>query len=451
VPQASASIAPTREQRLTQIRAALDAALRFPPARASDLSLGPAQLQEAVATEVAFGKIAIDEAGLTGGMQVHLLQPARNFLHQWSQARNPFDVAIQPVMKDIDAVAQLEQEIVAVARWRDEASAQIERQFEANQANVPIKERYEHAKQRLSVKKNEHELREPNMFGYTNLYLLLIVLIGAAEWLINYDTFLFFTGIPAIAAGATLILGFLLAFAAHGFGQILKQWSFRFGRHRDDVDQHSDWRLFGLSLSSLMVVLFAAGGSRYSAAVHALANEGPGNLLPDTVAAVDPMRDVLISLLANLGAWLLGVFISYVSHDIDPEYMAAEQQSLRNERVYNRVRRSVNRQQQTLEAQFQKKINETTTAAQTRAKAVEPERALLAQMKTHDNAIRMALGRVLGANIETYRDLLAKAVGSQKNGVLIVRSTSSGPETYTPFEFKAFKLPIDDIVRSLAA
>jgi hypothetical protein len=82
---------------------------------------------------------------------------------------------------------------------------------------------------------------------------------------------------------------------------------------------------------------------------------------------------------------------------------------------------------------------------------VEAERALLGQMKTQDTAVMAALGHVLGANVETYKDQLAKAVISQKGTVLFVRTTRNGQEPYTPFEFRALKLPIDDIVRSLAA
>lgn len=443
---------PAASTRIGQIRAALDGAIRFLPARASDLSLGPAQMQEAVGTEVAFGKVVVDETGLTAGMQMHLLQPARGFMQQWRQARNPFDLAIQPVMKDIDAVAALEHEIVSITKKRDSERVQILQQLEASQKYLQIRSRFEIAERRWKRKSDEHGGREANMFGYSRPYLFLIILIGAAEWLINYDTFFLFTGIPAIAAGATLILGFLLAFAAHGFGVILKQWSYRFALHQDQKDQYSVWRLLGLSLTSLLVVLIAAGGSRYAAALNALASETQPNILgPDVVTAVNPLRDVLISLLANLGAWLLGVFISYLAHDNDPDYMDASLQHRRAEAAYLHARKNADRLIATLEAQFQKKINETTVAAQTKARAVETERALLAQMQTHESAVVAALRGVLGANIETYRDMLAKAVLAQKGAVSIVRTATSGAQPFTPFEFKALKLPLNDLVQSLAA
>ena len=38
------------------------------------------------------------------------------------------------------------------------------------------------------------------------------------------------------------------------------------------------------------------------------------------------MRDVLISLLANVAAWIVGVFLSYMSHDDDPDYAGATRQ-----------------------------------------------------------------------------------------------------------------------------
>ncbi len=450
--QTSPMTQPTREQRLEQIKTALDAALRFPPSRASDLTLGPAQLQEAVATEVAFGKVVIEETGLTAGMQIHLLQPANAFLRQWLQVRNSFDLAIEPVMKNIDADTHVQVEVANLKQKRDDEIEQAERQFLANQKNVDIKQEYDDAKQLSDKMKNQHENREPNMFGLSKLYYFLIVLIGAAEWLINYDTFFLFTGIPAIAAGATLILGFLLAFAAHSFGLIIEQWAFRFGRHQFDIDQYSTWRLFGLSLVGLAVVLIAAGGSRYSAALHALSSETQPNILgADVAVVVNPTRDVLISLLANLGAWLLGVFISYVSHDVDPAYMASEKQWRKAKGKFNKAHRPTGKRKETIEAQFKKAKDDAETSARTRGQDVEAERAMLAQVRTHDNAVRAGVRNVLAANIETYKDLLAKAILSQNGAVVILRSTKDGPQPFTPFEFKALKPSVDQIMQSLAA
>jgi len=434
--------------RRAQLQAAFQRTLTFTISRANDTILGPAQLVEKVAEEASFNRVAIDATGLTAGMRLHLLQPVRTLLADWRNTRADFDRLIEPTMKDIEAVEALEAEVEKAKEKRDAELAQIERQLESSRKYVETRDRFNDAKRRWDDKRAVYGNREANTFAQTKFYLLLIFLIGVAEWLINYDTFYLFTGVPAIAAGATLILGFLLAFAAHGWGTLLKQWTYRFGQQRERGDRFSDWRMFGLSIASLLVVLVAAGGSRYAAALHVMS--GIPNLLGNI--DVNPLRDVLISLLANLGAWLLGVFIAYVSHDPDPDFMDATRQYKSASHAFIRARRRYEDQIRTVEARYAKEIEQKTMAATTRAGAVEFERNLLTQVTTHQAAVFKAAQSALTSNVETYRDLLAKIILARKGEVLMIRTNAEGSETVTPFEYKSMKLPIDEnLILSLAA
>jgi hypothetical protein len=428
-----------------QLQLAQQRTLMFSTSRASDMILGPAQLQVGVSEEASFSRVSVDANGLTGGMRLHLLQPIRALLGEWRNKRADFDRLIEPVLRDIEAVEALEAEVEKAKVKRTDEIDQIERQLESSKQYVEIRDRNSEAKQRWTIKRAAYGNREANMFAYNPVYLILIMMIGGAEWLINYDTFYLFTGVPAIAAGATLILGFLLAFAAHGWGTLLKQWSFRFGQHRERGDRVSDWRMFGLSVTSLLVVLGAAGGSRYAAVLHMMPQAQPNIILgPGDAMDVSPVRDVLISLMANLGAWLLGVFIAYVSHDPDPEFMDATRQNSAANRAYNRARKSYEDQIRTVEARFARELEQKTTAAQTRAGSVEYERGLLMQVNAHEKAIIKAAQSALVSNMETYRDLLAKTVLAKKGEVVIIRTDEDKTETITPFEYKSMKLSLDE-------
>ena len=152
------------------------------------------------------------------------------------------------------------------------------------------------------------------MIAKQPVYLLALACVGITEWLINYTTFFLFFGIPAIAAGTTLILAGLLAFASDGHGAILKQWTHRFGHHAERIKRIADWRYLALATLALLVVLAAAGGSRYMAALRVMREQaGPNILGSDVAVQSDPGIDVLLSLLANLAAWLVGIFLAYVS------------------------------------------------------------------------------------------------------------------------------------------
>ena len=452
MPRTMNTDAGSKEDLKAALQAAFQRALTFTTNRANDIILGPAQLQERVAEETSFNRVAIDASGLTAGMQLHLVQPARSLLADWRNARSELDRVIQPVKRDIDAVQALEFEVEKEKAKRDEEVGLIEEQLESSRKYIQIRDRYNDAKHRLDGLKASHGLREANMFAYTPLYLVLILMIGAAEWLINYDTFFLFTGIPAIAAGATLILGFLLAFAAHGWGMLLKQWNYRFGQHRSLNDRFANWRLFGLSLFSLLVVLVAAGGSRYSAALHQMSGHVHENILgPDASIEVSPIRDVLISLLANLGAWLLGVFIAYISHDADNEFMDATRQHRAASHAFHRARKSYEGQIKTVMAHYAVELEKKVTAAKTREGTVEFEHNLLKQIMAHEASLVKAVQSALLSNVETYRDLLVKTVIARKGEVILLRTNTDGTEPTSPFEYRSMKISLNEPFYSMAA
>jgi hypothetical protein len=274
--------------------------------------------------------------------------------------------------------------------------------------------------------------------------------VGATEWLINYDTFFGFFQVPAIAAGTTIVLALLLAFAAHGHGTLLKQWSHRFGRHRTPTERRGDWRLLALASVSLAIVLAAAGGSRYAAAIRALSSQPQFNILgAEAAVVVDPLRDVLLSLLANVAAWLVGVFLAYVAHDADPEYMEATHERGRARRAFNRRRARVIRDIDSIRARFGKQITEKGNAARSRSRGVEEQRNLLLQVREHDRAVIAGLQSALHATVEQYRDALVR-IGAQQRGALVFVRTGTGA-ALSPQEYKDRPIRIDaDLVRSLA-
>ncbi len=63
-----------------------------------------------------------------------------------------------------------------------------------------------------------------------------------------------------------------------------------------------------------------------------------GDTGEQAMVEISPLRDVLISLLANLAAWAVGVFIAYFSHDLDPDFMDATLQHKSASRAYYRSR-----------------------------------------------------------------------------------------------------------------
>lgn len=389
---------------------AFQIAMTFPPSRARALLLAPDVLHRTAAAEAARGPLETDARGFTPGMRIAVLEPARALLSEWAQQRAGFDTRLGPHRPDIEAAERLQREADRVTRRRDEDLAQIERETGQDHQYRDLLDSFEKAEQRARRYGDANGNRQPTMIAYNPIYFLALLCVGITEWLINYTTFFLFFGVPAMAAGTTIVLAVLLAFASHGHGSILKQWTHRFGHHAERIKRIADWRLLVLATLALFVVLGAAGGSRYMAALHVMREQaGPNILGSDVVVQTDPGVEVLLSLLANLAAWLVGIFFAYVSHDIDPDFMDATAQRRRAWRRFHRKRRVVDARVRQTEARYAKELRETEIAARSRLDAVAPQKALLDQVDAHDQAIRDALIASVRGNAEHYRAALRAA------------------------------------------
>lgn len=426
--------------------------MAFAPSRAASLTISTAQLQGYAQEEASFGRITVDERGLTAGTKLHILQPARALLAAWREARSAFNTTIAPKLADIQALGRLQSEIETLKERRAADIAQIEQTWEANQEHRSIRRRWEEAEAVFNQARLNNGMRDARMTANQPIYWVAMFCIGIAEWLINYDTFFLFVGVPAIAAGATLILGVLLAFSAHGHGELFKQWSHRFGQHQTRMNRVGGYRLLALSTLGLLIVLTSAGGSRYAAVLHVMATQPVDNILPNATVEVHPLRDVLISLLANLGAWAVGVFIAYFCHDPDPDFMDATRQHRRASRAYYRTRREVDDQIKTVEAKFGKEMEQMERSANARATGVATERGLLEQIVNQENGVVEAVTSALHTNAEQYRDALAQVVLAKRGEVSIVRLVANEETPMTPYEYKSMDLLIDaDFVHGLVA
>ena len=433
------------------LRLAFDAAMAFSVDQVSALRATPERLLEQAGEEASFGRISINDDGLTAGTRLHVIEPARAMLAQWRQARRRFDVAIEPRMRAIRALQDVEREITEVRERAERDERDAEGALEADERYRRLRDDFHIAETRYQRMKLDHENRDANMMAYHPAYWVALLCIGVAEWLINYDVFFLFAGVVAIAAGATVVMGVLLAFAAHGFGSLLKQWSYRFGDHRDSIDRRGDGRLLALSTFSLLIVLGAATGSRYAAVMHQLAGQPAINLLgSDAQISVDPMRDVLLSLLWNLMAWAVGVFIAYMAHDKDPDFMDATRQFSRSHRRYMRLRKPVADRVRQIKARLTKDIERSESAARTKSADVAAERALLEQVDKHEAAILAALTAIVRGNAQLYHASLAQLAASQRGALTIERvGPRAGPISLGDFRNETVTVS-PEMIRELA-
>ena len=425
-------------------------ALAFPPSRANMLAITPAQASDFAEQEAAFQTIAIDENGMSSGMRLNLLHPLHDLASEWRGLWNNFEIAIQPKMADINAVQKLHAGAADERRKKDEALEAVERELRQNPKYEQIDDHHSRSKDLFDAFQDKHGNRNAVMFAKNPFYWFLLFLVLLTECFINYHAFNTFWGVPAVAFGCTVILGVLLALASHGYGEILKQWSFRFGPDRNPAMRWTDWRMFGMSTVALAIVLAFTGWARWAAAIDMLESQGQASALGSIgVVQVNPLRDVRVSLIANVGAWMVGVIISYLAHDPDPDYMSATKQFRIARKAWNRARAAHSVRLKHIEARAAKTIEEKTKAAETRLKAVTREMDMLKQVASRGEAVQRELEQVTTRNVETYRDALVRVALARKGQVQIIRAGTNAP--FSPFDYKAMRIAPPQLLTRTAA
>jgi hypothetical protein len=431
------------------LEVAFERAMRFGPERAHALHIHRATLHRLAEEEASFGRIVVDERGLTAGARLHVLQPARHVLAEWRSLRAAFEAALEPKRTTIDAADRLDADVAALRHGVRDELTEIAQAWRNQERNKVIESDWNDAQLRYAAAKSRNGGRLATMTATTPLYWLALMAIGLADWLINYDTFFAFAGVPAIAAGATFIIALLLALGAHGHGELVKQWSHRMGDATPKGMRMPAIRLAILSTLAAVVVLLAAGGSRYAAAMHAMALQTPppltiANILgAEAMVDIDPLRDVLISLLANIGAWIVGVLLSCAAHDVDPDFMAATSQHRRESRRFDRARRGMTTRIAALEEQCSREVMHLTVETLSMAALVVPERGQLAQIVAREEAIVAALVEAATATAGQYRDLLAQHAMARRGDVQIFLMDEAGHRDLSPYDLMAIDMRID--------
>lgn len=158
-------------------------------------------------------------------------------------------------------------------------------------------------------------------------YIVLLIGIGAAEWLINYEAFRSFTGVPAMAAGFTIVVAGVVAYASHLNGAVLKQPYLRnVMRHTHRDHDNGKTAYFWTTIFAFVLVLLFVGWARYAWASD----------IADIGLEVNVTMKVLITLIGNILVWGFGCFVSYSFHSRG-HYMPQHRDVAKARRKYERA------------------------------------------------------------------------------------------------------------------
>jgi hypothetical protein len=313
-----------------------------------------------VAAEIGQGAIMLDNDGLISGARNILYARIKTYLQDFEKVRQAFNAKFQPFQGQITIYEAIPATIAKLAADGEAEIAELKRALD----NDRVGEDYRNDKARYDDQLARHAHR-PNMkavsvkfpFDVNPIYLVIMLLLGTAEWFINYDTLFEFFGIPIIAIGATLILALCLAVIAHQHGVDLKQWKKKFGPGVENKNR--PYGVFLLATAGLIGLITVTGWMRFQSLESVIQSQSGANIIgTQYTVQIDPEREVIISLGANALAWLVGVFISYFAHDPDPTYVHTAVDFLKAEKKFKKKKAEFDKEANRIRHNYKEKIEE---------------------------------------------------------------------------------------------
>lgn len=347
-------------QQIDELRAAANLVKKHSEEATPLLPVTDQEVTVVVGNEIAQRSIMLDKDGLIAGIRNALYGRIQEYMQDFANVKQTFNAKFQPFQSQIEDFESIPAKITALASEAEAKIAEEKQKLDTDR----VGEDYRNTKARYDSQVERHAHR-PNMkavsprfpFDVNPVYLIIMLLLGTAEWFINYDTLFEFFGIPIIAIGATLVLALGLAVIAHQHGVDLKQWKKKFG---PGVENHN--RPYGvliLATLGLFGLITVTGWMRYQSLMSVIQSQSTANIIGTQYSVqIDPEREVIISLGANALAWLVGVFISYFAHDSDPTYVHTAIDFLKAERKYKIKRAQFDKIANQIKHQYAEKIDE---------------------------------------------------------------------------------------------
>lgn len=407
------------------------------------LSGHPEQIQITAEQESKCDPVRADKRGFTAGLMSILLAAANTSLMQWRELRTRFDVALQPFITEIDAIRNMENDLEKINDETKKKEEALAHQAEADPSYVSAKQEMERAAAYFSDLSKRAGDRPIQMFARSWWYILILFGITSIEWKINFDFFQDWVQVPAVAAGFTIAMALGVAVAAHAHGEFLKQRNLRFGAACEHIGRNYMYLL--LATIALILAVGVAGWARYTSVLNSMsAVNGPN--IGDTGSAdvVSPLTSVYVSLGINLIVWLVGLIVSFMSHDEDDELMKAYSERRRRVNEFDRKNKQWKTAIQLQRAQAAKKIDELRRSIEASSTRSRDQRTKLEQVEVRQHAMYQQVATYLMPIANHYKSALVDAVRQKNAGILV------GESPMSPSEYGGLEIPVDaNLVRIL--
>ncbi len=269
----------------------------------------------------------------------------------------------------------------------------------------------------IRIAEGGRDAKVPNHFIEWGILLPLIML---PEALLNFESF---RRAPIIqsdfqALGVTIIVGIGIAIAAHLIGRFIRQFSF-YMRSDDERSNRAGWPLWSIGIVLLTVALGVVAYARYQYLIP-LAEEAiilgraPPNILGQTAGLLG----------GNLVVFLIGVGLTFMLHDQNPEF---SDKARKLAKISNKVERLRKRQVTMKLRDIERRFKEDTEAVQRVTQQMTSQPGF-SNLRSNVNAIQGKDLQVLGV-ISQYKQALIDVISQRDQRFTFEKHYSTGDRT----------------------
>ncbi|MBV9569929.1 MAG: hypothetical protein JO056_01640 [Alphaproteobacteria bacterium] len=310
------------------------------------------------------------------------------------------------------------------------------------QNNVATTDRIRELEKRIAENGHKYDVRKaqlgrdaklPNSWLY---FLVLLFVLFGSESALNLEAFEALPwATPAIAWGATVVIGIAIGLAAHYHGTVFKQWGYYFGAEQDDTRRGPAWRMLIQGTTALIVSLcfvYYARSAYFASYVVSVGSFGQQSASGGFLWVVGG------SLLGNFLVYLTGVLWAYLMHDSDPDFVDLRRDLDRDRKVSGALKQKLeaaqHREIEQLTARYKRKVEEAE-----RASGQIMEQAALSGPSQLFKNLQAKDAQVI-ALLHNYRQVLIQKMGpdAKKARFVACRDDPHCPtEVLTASQFKA--------------
>mgnify|MGYP003638770417 FL=1 len=356
-------------------------------------------------------------------------------LGRWANQRNDIVLKAQGIIAK-QSNSELDIKNRKLTEEMEDTKSKAKDSYMRNNNYADLKANFEGTKRRYEDMRAELGGKPP-VTSRVWLYILGIALIGFIEWFVNYSTFSTKYP-PGIAFGATVLIALSIALASHFHGGLLKQRLSLFAKHRKKEEKRQIIIKQSFFSLLLIIALIVVTYNRYDILAANIIESG-GISLAGIEDKTESITGVLIQFaLLNILVWIVGVAISYFTHDPRPDYQEAFKHYENAKLKFHKADKGLQEEIERISEEFEEQLKKITNSLASHQTDIKDISNLLDRLAAKETSLIKQASTSINNMLEKHHSMLITEFNTRSMFDIRV-----GPDALSVDEFKSKAVSVD--------